>query len=301
MTDWNNISEKLSDFGIVERDKRLAQLTSFGVGGPAKIVLKSFDKNRLIDCMKIIWDKNLSYYIIGKGTNLLVSDDGFDGIIIQIDGGLDNISQIDGNIWQWQSGISLKSAIETCIDNGFGGIEELAGIPGSVGGAAIMNASAYDVSFFDKVKSADILILEAGIEKIESAKFKPKYRGIEIPDGAILISVELELDEVKPIVASQKVLKVLALRAKNQPIDKKSAGCIFKNPDGMHAGKLIDDAGLKGISINDAMVSPIHSNFIVNNGKASATDIMKLIEIVRKKVFEKYSVELELEVKTLGF
>ena len=301
MTDWDDIAKRLADFGVVERDRKLATLTSFGVGGDARIVIEPFDKNSLADCIRIIWDENLPYYVIGKGTNLLVSDNGFDGIIVKIDGGIDKIEHLDGSLWHWESGASLKSAIEKCIESGFGGIEQLAGIPGSVGGATVMNASAYGVSFFDKVKSVEILSRGNGIQKFSSNELEPTYRGIEISDGSIVISVDIALDRVSPELAREEIAKYLSLRAENQPIDKKSAGCIFKNPEGLYAGKLIEDAGLKGFKINDAMVSPVHSNFIVNNGKASATDIMKLIEIIRKKVFEKFSVELELEVKTLGF
>ncbi len=300
MSEQYDIFENVSAIYRKERDYMLSAITSFGVGGAAKLALFPNSAAELESAMKIIWEANLPYLIIGRGTNLLISDEGFDGIAVIIDGGIDSVFQMDGEKWRFGAGAALSNAIVYAAENGFGGLEEISGIPGSVGGAAKMNASAYEKSFYDKVISLKILTRK-GITEIGADEIAAKYRGVKIPSDSIIVSAAMMLDEKAPSVIKKEIYDFNSRRAKSQPLSERSAGCIFKNPKGMHAGMLIENAGLKEKSIGGAMVSGKHANFIINKGEASAKDIVELIRYIREKVFEQFDIELELEVIPVGF
>ncbi len=299
--DWDKIARELSEFVDVQREKPLAEMTSFGVGGPARVVVQPIDSEEMRAVFDYLWETQLPYFIIGNGTNLLVSDRGFDGVVIAASYDLGQIVHKGGNRWVWGAGVSLWRGINRAAGRGFGGLEPLAGIPGSVGGAVVMNAGAYGKSFFDVVRSVELLLPGEGYVSLSPEQLEPDYRGAKIPEGALVSAVELELDPKNPAEIKGEITEYISRRARTQPINEKSAGCVFRNPPGLHAGKLIDEAGLKGYSIGGAQVSPVHANFIVNRGGATAEDIVALIRLVRQTVKEKFGVELELEIKTLGF
>jgi len=299
MIDWDNIAKTLEGFCAIERDKPFKELTSLGVGGPAKIVATPHSREELSKLMEFLWSENLTSIVIGKGTNLLASDNGYDGVVIRIDGGFEKVERLDEGLWLFEAGCPLESAIRTTAEAGYAGLENLAGIPGSVGGAVRMNASAYETSFFDRIEKVELLVYQLGFFEFPSEKLSPEYRSIDIPANAIIISTTVKLEPIDSGFIQERIDEKLSLRAETQPISERSAGCIFKNPSGLHAGKLIEDTGLKGFKVGDAMISHIHANFIVNAGNATADDIMKLIEIISNEVEKKFAVELELEIKVI--
>ena len=299
--DWDKISADLSQIADVEREKPLAEMTSFGIGGPARIVAQPVDRDEIEAVIEYLWRNEVPFFVIGRGTNLLVADEGFDGVVVGASYDLGEIREIEEGLWRWGAGISLWRAISRAAERCFGGIEPLAGIPGSVGGAVVMNASAYGVSFFDVVKTVELLVPQQGYVRLSSEELAPDYRGAKIPEGALIVAAEAQLVKKEPEKIRSEITDYLSRRAKTQPVNERSAGCVFKNPPGMHAGKLIDECGLKGYSVGGAQVSEVHANFIINRGGAKASDVVAIIRHIRQTVFKRFGVQLELEIKTLGF
>lgn len=276
-------------------------LTSFGVGGPAQIVATPKKKEYCALIIEIIKEFNAHYFVIGAGTNILASDSGYDGVIISINGRINNIEFLGDNYWRWDSGVPLASAINICAEKGFGGCEELYKIPGSVGGAITMNASAYGRQMYDIVESIDIVTSDSEFKTLSKAEIKADYRTGGIEKGAIVISTVVKLQPGKREKIFAAMSEFSRMRMKTQPISQRSAGCFFKNPQGMHAGELIDKCGLKGLQIGGAKVSDVHANFIVNFDNATAKDVISLARIIKEKVADKFGVELIPEVVFLGF
>ena len=299
MNDWENIAATLEGFCAIECDKPFKELTSLGVGGPTKILATPHSREELAELMEFVWSENLTNMVIGRGTNLLASDNGYEGFVIRIDGGFEKVEQLDEGLWLLEAGCPLDSAIKITAESGYAGLENLAGIPGSVGGAVRMNASAYETSFFDRIEKVELLVYQLGLLEFPADKFSPEYRGITIPESSVIVSATVKLEQADGKSIQEKIEERLSLRAETQPIGERSAGCIFKNPKELHAGKLIEDTGLKGFKVGDAMISPIHANFIINTGNATANDIMKLIRVIRDEVKKKFDVELELEIKVI--
>ncbi|MCD6417990.1 UDP-N-acetylmuramate dehydrogenase [bacterium] len=300
MNRWEKIFENLSNICRAERNYLLSRITSFGVGGEAKVAIFPRTVAELERAMSVIRDSELPHFVIGRGTNLLVADSGYNGIVIFVDGGFDGVERLSDNIWTFGAGALMSAAVKKAAEQGFGGLEELAGIPGSVGGCAKMNASAYGKSFSDNIVFLNVLT-RRGIGKISADEIGADYRRTAIENDVIILSAGVSLEEKPPAEIDGRIMEFNRMRVRSQPIDQKSAGCIFKNPEGMHAGALIDEAGLKGKSVGGAMVSQKHANFIINRGKATASDIVELIRYVKNEVMKKFGVELELEVIPLGF
>jgi len=287
--DWDKISADLSQIADVEREKPLAEMTSFGIGGPARVVAQPMDRDEIEAVIEYLWRSEVPFF------------EGFDGVVVGASYDLGEIREIEEGLWRWGAGVSLWRAISRAAERCFGGIEPLAGIPGSVGGAVVMNASAYGVSFFDVVKTVELLLPERGYVRLSAEELAPDYRGAKIPEGALIVAAEAQLVEKEPEKIRSEITDYLSRRAKTQPVNERSAGCVFKNPPGMHAGKLIDECGLKGYSVGGAQVSEVHANFIINRGGARASDVVAIIRHIRRTVFKKFGVQLELEIKTLGF
>jgi len=251
----------------------LAEYTTFKIGGPAKYFLVVNNKDDLNEAVKFAKNKHLPHFILGGGSNLLISDHGFNGVIIKIQNTKYEI--IDTKIIT-DAGVELNTLVNSSIKNSLTGLEWAIGIPGTIGGAVKVNASAYN---------QDIKKLVKNIEKI---------------DGTI-ISIELELKKGDKNKSLKLIKEYIQKRKNTQPLEYASAGCIFKNIPGKGAGRLIDQAGLKGTKIGDAMVSEKHANFIINLGNAKSEDVIKLIELIKKVVKEKYNVNLEKEINYLCF
>jgi UDP-N-acetylmuramate dehydrogenase len=244
-------------------------------------------------------DSGIPYLVMGNGSNLLVKDNGITGIVINLRKGFNTMKLVNDLLWV-QAGCSLRRVIDYAGEHSLSGPEYLSGIPGSIGGALAMNAGAHGKEIGDFVHSLEIMGNDGNIEERERSKLGFFYRSLKLEKGAVILSAVLKLNREQGHITEEKKLGFLESRRKTQPIDSFSAGCVFKNPPGLSAGKLIEEAGLKGMRVGGAMVSPLHANFIVNAGDATASDFIKLIELMRKKVYEEKGVEFELEIQIVG-
>ncbi len=295
-------SYKLSDVtqGSLLKNEAMAKHTSYGIGGPAKAYVKPKDEVDLANILKFASKHKISTFFIGSGSNILVSDDGIDGIVITLGKSLKKLI-IKGTSVYCQSGVMLGKFVKECISRSLSGVESLIGVPGTVGGAVIMNAGAFGSEISNYLKKVTAMTMSGQLKSYKVDDIHFSYRNSSFQNNEILISAEFELiqSDKKSVVEKKSIAS--GGRKKSQPLKYRSAGSIFKNPDEGAAGFYIDKAGLKGSKSGDAEISPIHANFFVNHGSAKASDIVELIRLARKTVKEKFGIMLELEIKTLGF
>lgn len=293
---------KLSDVtqGSLLKNEAMAKHTSYGIGGPAKAYVKPKDEVDLANILKFASKHKISTFFIGSGSNILVSDDGIDGIVITLGKSLKKLI-IKGTSVYCQSGVMLGKFVKECISRNLSGVESLIGVPGTVGGAIIMNAGAFGSEISNYLKKVTVMTMSGQLKSYKVYDIHFSYRNSSFQNNEILISAEFELiqSDKKSVVEKKSIAS--GGRKKSQPLKYRSAGSIFKNPDEGAAGFYIDKAGLKGSKSGDAEISPIHANFFVNHGSAKASDIVELIRLARKTVKEKFGILLELEIKTLGF
>ena len=272
----------------------LGRHTSLGVGGPADIV-RLRDSRRLPDLMEFLRRRDLPWRVLGGGTNLLVVDRGLPEVLIQLARG--EPIRFDGNHAQVPASANLGTTVMECARRNLGGLEGLIGVPGSVGGALRMNAGAYGTEIGASVRALNIYRGSAGqVETLKTENVRFEYRHTSFAPDDILLSVLLELPERPYEQILQGVKLCNQKRRASQPIHEKSAGCIFKNPAGLSTGKMIDELGLKGTRVGGAVVSERHANFLVNRYQATASDFLKLMDLIRERVLKAYGVELEEEV-----
>ena len=294
-----NLEEIKSFFkGKILINEPLSNHTSFRIGGPADYYFEPIDKEDIINLVTYLHKINFPYYIFGNGSNLLISDNGLRCAVISLENSLKG-KRIENDLIIAEAGIKLSALVDFCIQNGKAGIEMLAGIPGSLGGALIMNASAYGGSISDHI--VDVEVFQNGeLKRLKKNEITFSYRNSTLANSVILeASFLLPEGDIDKISAIRKEL--LDKRRANQPVNFPSAGCIFKNPEGYHAALLIQEAGLKGLKIGGAEISQLHGNFIINTNNASANDVIELIKIVRKKIRDTKNIDLQVEVKLLGF
>ena len=293
---------KLSDVtqGSLLKNEAMAKHTSYGIGGPAKAYVKPKDEVDLANILKFASKHKISTFFIGSGSNILVSDDGIDGIVITLGKSLKKLI-IKGTSVYCQSGVMLGKFVKECLSRSLSGVESLIGVPGTVGGAIIMNAGAFGSEISNYLKKVTVMTMSGQLKSYKVDDIHFSYRNSSFQNNEILISAEFELiqSDKKSVVEKKSIAS--GGRKKSQPLKYRSAGSIFKNPDEGAAGFYIDKAGLKGSKSGDAEISPIHANFFVNHGSAKASDIVELIRLARKTVKEKFGIMLELEIKTLGF
>ena len=293
---------KLSDVtqGSLLKNEAMAKHTSYGIGGPAKAYVKPKDEVDLANILKFASKHKISTFFIGSGSNILVSDDGIDGIVITLGKSLKKLI-IKGTSVYCQSGVMLGKFVKECISRNLSGVESLIGVPGTVGGAIIMNAGAFGSEISNYLRKVTVMTMSGQLKNYKVDDIHFSYRNSSFQNNEILISAEFELiqSDKKSVVEKKSIAS--GGRKKSQPLKYRSAGSIFKNPDEGAAGFYIDKAGLKGSKSGDAEISPIHANFFVNHGSAKASDIVELIRLARKTVKEKFGIMLELEIKTLGF
>lgn len=295
-------AHKLSDVtqGSLLKNEAMSKHTSYGIGGPAKAYVKPKDEVDLANILKFASKHKISTFFIGSGSNILVSDDGIDGIVITLGKSLKKLI-IKGTSVYCQSGVMLGKFVKECISRNLSGVESLIGVPGTVGGAIIMNAGAFGSEISNYLKKVTVMTMSGQLKSYKVDDIHFSYRNSSFQNNEILISAEFELiqSDKKSVVEKKSIAS--GGRKKSQPLKYRSAGSIFKNPDEGAAGFYIDKAGLKGSKSGDAEISPIHANFFVNHGSAKASDIVELIRLARKTVKEKFGIMLELEIKTLGF
>lgn len=282
-------------------DERLSAFTTYRIGGPADAICFVPDAETLRILLQFLDREGIAAYVIGRGSNLLVSDEGVRGCVILLRGDLATVS---GDITHHPllkggGGLDTVELLNFCRQNGMAGLEFLAGIPGTLGGAIVMNAGAWGRFIGDQVR--EVLFMEHGgtWRKLSAAELKFGYRYAAIPQGAIVVEVVLETTPDNPEKIGEQIKEILLKRKAKQPLEQPSAGSVFKNPPGLYAGQLIEEAGLKGGRIGDALVSPKHANFIVNAGQATAKDVLALIALIQERVWTTRGVRLEPEIKVI--
>jgi UDP-N-acetylmuramate dehydrogenase len=272
----------------------LSEHTSLGVGGPADIVCV-YDTGSLPELVEYLRRQGVAWRVLGGGSNLLVGDEGLPEVLLQLARG-DGMT-FAGNRVEVPAAANLGTTVMECAKRNLGGMEGLIGVPGTVGGALRMNAGAYGTEIGDVVRALRVYRGSTGrIETLKTENVRFEYRHTSFAPDDILLAVSLELPERPYAEILEHVKQCNQKRRASQPLNEKSAGCIFKNPPGHSAGRMIDELGLKGTRVGGAVISERHANFIVNRYQGKAADILKLMALIREKVFKVYGVSLEEEV-----
>ena len=295
MKKLNNITQ-----GIFLKDEAMTHHTSYGIGGPAKAYIIPKDKDDLSNILQFASKYHISTYFVGSGSNLLVSDKGIDGLVITLGKALKHF-EIKGTTVFAESGVMLGKMVKECISCHLSGVESLIGVPGTLGGALVMNAGAFGGEISNYLKRVKVMTMGGEEKYYKPGDIKFSYRHSTFPLDEIVISAEFELVQSDAETIAKKRSVASGGRKASQPLKFRSAGSVFKNPSEGAAGFFIDQAGLKGTKVGNAEISTHHANFFVNHGNAKASDIVELIRLARKTVNEKFGIMLELEVKTLGF
>ena len=281
-------------------DEPMSEHTTFEVGGPADLFVTPVTADQLIDVMRECREAKAQTFVMGNGSNLLVSDAGFRGVVVCTAGALDNAT-VDGKTMRCEAGVSLRDASEMAYELGFSGLEFACGIPGSVGGAVFMNAGAYGGQMADVIESVHALCPDGSEIDIPIAELEAGYRTTRVrTEGLVVLWATFRLDPADAETIRATMDDLTAQREEKQPLEMPSAGSTFKRPEGYFAGKLISDAGLRGCKVGGAQVSEKHCGFVVNAGGATAADICGLIAHVQDEVERQFGVRLEPEVQMLG-
>lgn len=283
----------------VRRDAPLARHVSFRIGGPADLLVIPRTLRELRAACEVLFAEGVRPVVLGAGSNVLIGDRGIRGVVVKLGKGLDRV-HIDGTRVVAECGTRLPALALRTARAGLAGLEFAAGIPASVGGAVVMNAGAHGHAMDEVVHAVDVLTPD-GPRRLHRTALAFGYRtSVLQAQPWIVASVTLALQPGEPAAVLRRLEAWLALRGATQPIGPPSSGCIFRNPPGDHAGRLIDAAGLKGLAVGGARVSEVHANYIVNTGGATAADVLALIEQVRARLAAHAGVHLDLEVKLLG-
>lgn len=293
---------KMMDVGDLIENEPMYKHTTFRVGGPCRLYVKVFHIEALQSLLKFLKEAKIPYYIIGKGSNLLFSDREYEGVVISLNEYFQKIA-VNGCEIEVDAGVNLIHLAKRACRCGLSGLEFAGGIPGSVGGAVYMNAGAYLSDMAAIVQSVNILNTEGQIVTLTSEQMHFSYRHSilqEHPDW-IVLSCKLQLCPGNPSDIQKLMDQRKERRMMTQPWNFPSAGSVFRNPKEKPAWECIDECGLRGWEIGGAQISPKHSNFIVNNGYASAKDILDLIHLAKKAVKERFDIELETEVRLVNW
>jgi UDP-N-acetylmuramate dehydrogenase len=286
----------------LEYDCPMARYTTLRVGGKAEVLCPVETLDRLQEVMVLLRQDAIPYVAIGRGSNLLVRDGGIDGVVLLLRGCLATIEESPegASIVTAGGGSTITELLRFCGKQGLGGLEFLAGIPGTLGGAVAMNAGAWGQAVGARVVRVQLVMPDGDVLTMTREDMHFSYRRSSTPQGAVIVNAGLALDAVKPEEVTAKVAACLKKRQETQPLEYPSAGSIFKNPPKGYAGELIEKAGLKGKRIGGAMISPKHANWIVNTGGAEAKDILALMELARQKVREQTGIVLDPEIQVIG-
>jgi len=281
-------------------DEPMSKHTSFKVGGNADLLVLPQNADQLIEIVEICKERQCPFFVMGNGTNLIVKDKGIRGVVIKTFGGLQNF-KVDDDIIEAESGILLSKLSNIALKNSLTGLEFASGIPGTLGGAVTMNAGAYHGEMKDVVVWTRYLDKQGLVKEIEDEQHQFGYRTSFIQkNGGIILKSRLNLRKGNSSEIKAMMEDLEKRRKDKQPLDMPSAGSVFKRPEGYYAGQLIENCGLRGYSIGGAQVSNKHCGFIVNNGNATAEDVITLIKFVQDTVKAKFGVELQTEVKIVG-
>lgn len=291
---------KGENFSSVEADQPMRELTSFKLGGPADVVIYPQGEEEAVRAINFCREREIPYMVIGKGTNLLISDGGLEGVVIALRKGFSEIS-VTGNEIYAQAGALLRDVAEAALEASLSGMETLHGIPGSVGGAMTMNAGAYGGETKDVVSSVRALTRDGEIVEYSNEEMHFRYRRSRVEDdGIVVLGATYALTPGKQEEIRQAMDDYWNRRVTKQPLEMPSAGSTFKRPEGYFAGKLIDDSGLRGLRHGGAQVSEKHCGFVINRDNATTEDVRELVQIIQKTVHDNFGVDLETEIKVIG-
>ena len=282
------------------REEPMKKHITFRVGGPAACFLTPSTKEQIREILHICQEEKTPYFILGNGSNLLVSDQGFDGVVLQVYKNMNQVT-VEGEHLRVQAGALLSATARKALEAGLTGMEFAAGIPGTMGGAAVMNAGAYGGEMKDILESVTVLTPEGEQKELKNEELQLGYRTSVVKEkGYIVLEAVLSLKKGDPEAIKSRMDELKEQRVTKQPLEYPSAGSTFKRPEGYFAGKLIQDAGLRGFQVGGAQVSEKHCGFVINRDHATSADICNLMNQVSEIVFEKFSVRLEAEVKKIG-
>ena len=279
----------------------MSMFTSFKAGGRADLLVTPATIDELVYITGVLGSGNMPYMVMGNGSNILVKDGGYRGVIIRIDDGFSEI-RADGTSIIAGAGALMSQVARKALEAELSGFEFASGIPGSIGGGVFMNAGAYGGEIANVIEYARVLDKTSGsIKTIQAQELELSYRhSVLQQSGDIVIEVKLNLKQGNYEVIEQEMKSLTAKRNEKQPVQYPSAGSFFKRPEGYFAGKLIQDAGLKGLSVGGAKVSSKHAGFIINTGSATASDILSLMRLVQNTVYDRFGVMMEPEVRIIG-
>ena len=287
--------------GTVLNHELMSKHTSYGIGGKVLAYIRPYDRYELIKIIKLINENNSKLYFVGSGSNLLVNDKDINAYIITPSKALKSFS-IEKNIIMAESGVMLGKIVKEAIKHNLTGLESLVGVPGTLGGALMMNAGAWGAEISNYLVSVEVITYNGKIKTLYPKDIEFNYRYSSFKSSDFILSAKFNLTKANDEEIKSKKLIASKGRINNQPLKFRSAGSVFKNPHSrLAAGLLIDKAGLKGTKRGGAEISEHHANFFINHGNAKATDIASLIRLSRKTIYEKFGIMLELEIKTIGF
>lgn len=294
------LKKQLTAGTLLEREP-MSKHTSFRIGGPADFFVQPANEEELWNALHLARQEKVPFFIVGNGSNLLVSDEGFRGMILHTGGMLKDIS-VEGDVIYAQAGALLSTVAKTALEHGLAGMEFAAGIPGTLGGAVCMNAGAYGGEMKDILLDAEVLTQEGERLLLPVEELDLSYRhSVIFEKNYVVLAAHIRLSRGDTAEIKNRMNELAGARRDKQPLEYPSAGSTFKRPEGYFAGKLIQDAGLKGYTVGGAQVSEKHSGFVINRGGATAEEVRFLIRQVQQKVRSQFGVELEPEVRMLGF
>lgn len=289
--------------GDVMFGEPLLKHTSLAIGGPADMHVIPSEAISLKRCLMFAMSRKMPVHVLGGGSNVIMSDRGFKGVVISLKyfNMIKMVNDRNGSVELFvEVGVPLQRLINFCVENGYAGIEGLSGIPGTVGGAIVGNAGSFGQEMKDVVESLVVSNHSGMIKRLSSGEFSFAYRAALIEKGLIVLSANMIFDKSEPAGLKAKVADYLSKKKSSQPLSERSAGCVYKNPEGAFAGRLIEAAGCKGMRVGDMEVSDVHANYFINTGKGTAADFIELMKKVKAKVEESSGISLEPEVRIIG-
>ena len=299
-SNYENLENDLKNIGASYRiNEPMKKHTTFGIGGPVDFLILPTDNSQISNIIKSINNNNIKFCFLGSGSNILISDEGIRGAVISLKKSSKKIIFKDSTVFA-ECGVMLSALVQEIHKYNITGFETLMGVPGTLGGALIMNAGAFGSEISNNLLFVNAIDINGNIKKYFVDDIEFSYRNSNFSENEILIDALFKCETDSEKLINDKKNIASNQRKKTQPLTYKSAGSIFKNPENIAAGYLIDKAGLKGMEIGGARISEKHANFIVNLGNAKCEDVLGLIKIIKNKILKLYGIELELEIKIIG-
>jgi len=299
-SNYENLENDLKNIGASYRiNEPMKKHTTFGIGGPVDFLILPTDNSQISNIIKSINNNNIKFCFLGSGSNILISDEGIRGAVISLKKSSKKIIFKDSTVFA-ECGVMLSALVQEIHKHNITGFETLMGVPGTLGGALIMNAGAFGSEISNNLLFVNAIDINGNIKKYFVEDIEFSYRNSNFSENEILIDALFKCETDSEKLINDKKNIASNQRKKTQPLTYKSAGSIFKNPENIAAGYLIDKAGLKGMQIGEARISEKHANFIVNPGNAKCEDVLSLIKIIKNKILKLYGIELELEIKIIG-